>query len=521
MAEKIINLPDGRSLTLTGQETPEQISALKSKLREKYKPEQAQAMAMDALPKPEYDLGADLSRGLGLTARSAIQGATAIPAMVADVPISIYNELADRNLPSAASSIERGLTRLGLPQPQNAMERFSTSAAESLSGLGAGIKAAQLLSKGAGPVAQGVAQTLATAIPQQTAAVVGGAGGQEAAREMGAGPIGQAAGALAGSFVPSGAASAARGAVTSARQGRAGYFARPSDELRPLAEAQKAAAGAMRNEMRDMRINITSKASNKLVKKLDSKLKDFDLDPDLSPVTNSIVKKIKNAASTGSINLNYLDQYRRQLRGARQEDSAIAGAVRGAIDDIVNGLSPQDFDAKGGDRAVKLLNQFRKDWAKASKFDAVAEVLQKADGDPNRIKAGLTRFLNNEKNTLGFNKAEIEALKDAARAGTTEKILKMGGKFGLDFGTSLTPGNTVLPALSGALVNPVVPALGTAARSAQKYVARGKAENLLKIIENGGMVTQKELLALNPKDAARVIKAIRATTAITASQEEQ
>lgn len=136
--------------------------------------------------------------------------------------------------------------------------------------------------------------------------------------------------------------------------------------------------------------------------------------------------------------------------------------------------------------AVDLLNQGRRQYQQASKFEDVSDILTKADGDPNKIKSGLTRFLNNENNTRGWSDAEKAALKNAASGSGTEKLLKMFGKFGFDPGNSLTMGNTVAPVIGGAVGGLGAPVGGTIARVGQKLAARGKAQNLLDTLQNGG-----------------------------------
>lgn len=286
------------------------------------------------------------------------------------------------------------------------------------------------------------------------------------------------------------------GAVDTAKQGidiiKQGYNARTPEELQQSASGMKGNASALYNQMREAGAKLDSAKSAELVDSLDEAIKSNQFIPELNPKTQAIVNHIKESANSGSIKdggitIGDLDQYRRMLgRIGNTEDGVSAGAVRGAIDNIVNSVTGDDL-ASGNADAVKLLNQGRAQYAKSSKFEDITDILTKADGDANKIKSGLTRFLNNSDNLKGFTTDEVDALKNAARSGIGEKLLKMGGKFGIDLGNSLTPGNTVLPVVTGvATGNPVAPAIGTAARQLQQYMARGKAENLLNTIQSGG-----------------------------------
>jgi len=103
-------------------------------------------------------------------------------------------------------------------------------------------------------------------------------------------------------------------------------------------------------------------------------------------------------------------------------------------------------------------------------------------------------------------------LRQAAQATTAEKLLKMGGKFGLDLGTSLTAGNTVAPLVGGiAAGSPLgagaVITAGTISRQLQKYMARGRAEEVIKLLQKGE--TPKEIGKLPPKEAQEIIMATK------------
>ena len=154
---------------------------------------------------------------------------------------------------------------------------------------------------------------------------------------------------------------------------------------------------------------------------------------------------------------------------------------------MIEGLSPSDL-GKGGKEARKLLNEARKDWRVYKKFQRIANLAEKADGDPNRIKAVFQQFVSKKKNLSGFTPDEVKALKFAAANTGGEKLLKTLGKFGLDFGTSLTAGNAALPALSvatGAIggstgVGALVVTAGTVARRAQKTNSKRKNRRCFK-----------------------------------------
>lgn len=222
--------------------------------------------------------------------------------------------------------------------------------------------------------------------------------------------------------------------------------------------------------------------------------------------TMSVVGEIQNdiLKRGNKIGLSELDQYAQALKDVVRNNTDIAGKINSdgykalqavnKIDDIVSNLPDKYLINPADRRAVALKNEATKRYATYRKFEKISNIVEKADGDPNRIKALTRNFVANKKNLQGFSKEERSALKKASELSAGEGIAKMFGKFGLDIGTSLTMGNTALPvfgALAGSAAKGVgaggaIVSIGTAARQTQKYLARGKLDEALKLIQSSG-----------------------------------
>ena len=171
--------------------------------------------APKAMPAPDKPMAVragetirDIPRQLGLTARYAIEGGGALPAMVADVPGRLYNlaatgvdSFAGTRLPRAPMAMDAlpaFANLLGLPEPRDANERVIGDVARTMAGAGGSIGAFRRLAGSAQPSATSVMQAMA-ANPGQQVAAAGGAGfAGGATREAGGGPGEQAVAALAG-----------------------------------------------------------------------------------------------------------------------------------------------------------------------------------------------------------------------------------------------------------------------------------------------------------------------------------
>lgn len=144
----------------------------------------------------------DLPRQLGLTARSAITGATALPMMGADALTGLINLIAGKQVLQPSSQAMQGLlTQAGVPEPKTSQERV----VQDIAGAMAGVSGPASVAGKMGPMAQ---EFFLGSPVGQTAAAVGGAAAGGTARESDIGPIGQVLAALGGSMAPGGATAA-------------------------------------------------------------------------------------------------------------------------------------------------------------------------------------------------------------------------------------------------------------------------------------------------------------------------
>lgn len=270
-----------------------------------------------------------------------------------------------------------------------------------------------------------------------------------------------------------------------------GLVAKAPEEVHDVADALKKIAAGNYDKMRKAGATFNDSAANDLITSVRKNIDSNEFIPELNPKTLAIINKIEDRATdpnAGRLTLSELDQYRRLLgRVGATEDGVSAGAARKAIDDFVTNANAGHLTS-GDPAAMKVLLQGRKQYAQASKYEDIADIIAKADGDPNKIKRGLTRFIEvNGNKPAGWGDAEAKALRRAASLGNSEALLRFVGKAGFDLGGTKMVGNitggTAGYFLSGG--NPVVPMVGTAAKEAYKLGTRGQASQLLKMLEKG------------------------------------
>lgn len=269
-----------------------------------------------------------------------------------------------------------------------------------------------------------------------------------------------------------------------------GIKARSPEELKSTVEAMKRASSETYRSAKDAGVIFKPETRTKIVQTLNDTLSgDGILNKGLHGNTMSVLEDLKDAAQYGDFSLENLDQWR-QLLGdvagnfSNKSDARKAKLLIRSLDNTVESLGTNDL-LKGSKEAIDALGKARSQWAKAQRFDTVSKVLRKSDGDAYKIKSGLSRLADNEKKIGGFNSSELQALSEASKSTLGEKSLKGLGRFGIE------PGNVYLPLVAGGLGSlagggPLATGLvgaGTIARQANKYLARGKAERLLRTLE--------------------------------------
>jgi len=196
-----------------------------------------------AVEQPETDNAKEFARQLGLTARAGLTGVAGLPLMAGDALNILINKIAGTNLQMPSQVTQRAMTQVGLPEPQNKLERVVQDVSSGMAGVGGTAKLAQTLA----PTAVGTG-LLSENIGMQTAGAVGGATAAGAGREYldfgVGGQLGLAA--LGGMVAPGGAQYAGRATREVARPfTQAGREVITGNVLKQLSNAPETAMARM------------------------------------------------------------------------------------------------------------------------------------------------------------------------------------------------------------------------------------------------------------------------------------
>jgi hypothetical protein len=148
-------------------------------------------------------------RQLALTARAGVNGLASIPAMASDAVTGPINAGLDAvagkgngfRFERASAAINHLMSAAGVPEPQNANERFAGNVASAMAGAGSLVGAGQFLSGVAGNVAP-IGKALSGGAALQTGSAAAGAGAADIVKEKGGGTAAQIAAGLVGGLAP-------------------------------------------------------------------------------------------------------------------------------------------------------------------------------------------------------------------------------------------------------------------------------------------------------------------------------
>jgi hypothetical protein len=309
----------------------------------------------------------------------------------------------------------------------------------------------------------------------------------------------RASGALTGAL---GATAVSRGiplaaslvdkSLNGARNIAKGFSAQSPEEVQAAVDAGKNVSRGAYQRMRSAGAVLTPQANQAVVNDVATSIASAGkMNKTMHSGTLGVLTDFAEEARQGPMDIETLDQYRQLFKEVVSKDTDIKGAIHGdgmramkaidAIDDAIENMGPHNIQNNSRD-AIEALNVARKEWAKASRTQDIQRIIERSEGDANALKRNLQNFLNKKKNTKGWTAEEINTLKDAAHNTGGELLLKTLGKFGFDLGGSSTPGNTALPAIGLMAGEPMTVVSGTAARTAQKSIARAKAQTLVDML---------------------------------------
>lgn len=419
----------------------------------------------------------ELGRQVGLTARGAITGLTAIPGMVADAPVNIANALG-ANLPLPSEAQQQLMTRMGLPEPQNQLERAIQTGVGAMTGVGAEAALAKAAgSQALAPLTQQLgAQTAAAGVAAPVAQVVS----EDVAKQT-------------ESPVASIAAGIAAGVLSGGATAKALKLGQPVPKTVTIDDVRKQATEAY-TEVKNAGITVKPLSALGMVSKIRKDLDEFNFNPalpDHKPV-DTLLKQYEMMIGQKRVKFDTLEQMRQAANQMKMSQDPVtkllAGNVVNSIDNFMSGLKPTDVitGKENVGSALKTLSNARNKWKVASRAQVLEDVLDVAEAkalDPKAseselIRRGLINLASNKKRMALFNTDEQKAIRQAANSGAKDALLSFVARFNPQR-SQLVAGGTVGAAFVDPFTAGLVSGTGFASDKMQQAMRTKQTQKLI------------------------------------------
>jgi hypothetical protein len=385
-----------------------------------------QPMSFAEAPK-EKGLGDLLRRQLGLATRAVVTGVSSPSNMVTDFLSGAVNVGAnlvgsEKRMPYLSKEQSKGMTQLGVPQPETGAERAAQVGMQALSSAAtlAGIAPQSVF--GADLVRQLPAATVAPMVAQPVAEITKEITGSDMAATIAALGVSGAVGKATGDF--------------------AGRLATGKQPTTTMADVQQRATRAY-TKVSDQGIEISGRNATSLVNKVKARLDAVDYIPENAAPVANILNKYESILQRGNITFDNVEQMRRlanNLKGNPDKNiRRLASEMVDSIDDHVATLSPKDVvsGAGGIDVAVKTIMEARKDFRNASRASTLDNILNVAEtkalnpsaSESELIRQGFIGLASNKNKMNLFSKDEQNAIKAVAKGSTLDPLLTLMAKF--------------------------------------------------------------------------------------------
>ena len=434
---------------------------------------------------PERSFLDELGRQVGLTARGAYTGAMAIPAMVADVPVSVANYFgADLPLPSQAQ--QELLTQVGLPEPENQMERAVQTGVGAMTGVGAEAALAKAVgSQALAPLTQQLgAQTATAGVAAPVSQVI-----SEDVAEQTENPVLSIAAGIASGVLAGGATA------------KAIKLGQPIPKAVTIDDVRKQASQAY-NEVKDAGITMKPLSALGMVKNIRKDLEEFNFNPalpDHKPV-DTLLKQFNIAIGQQRVKFDTLEQMRQAANQMRMTNDPVtkllAGQVVHSIDKFMSGVKPTDIITGKEEvgQAIKTLSTARNKWKVSARAQILEDVLDVAEAkalDPKAseselIRRGLINLVANKKRMALFNTEEQKAIRQAANSGAKDALLSFVSRFNPQR-SQLVAGGTVGAAFVDPVSATLIAGTGFAADKMQQAMRTKQTQKLVSDMLSGNV----------------------------------
>ena len=298
------------------------------------------------------------------------------------------------------------------------------------------------------------------------------------------------------------------GAVDKAVMGGLGLTRTPAQvQPTPTADELKSLSRQSYQQAENAGVVISPESFANNVGKVVGEVAQEGIDPTLHPQATAALKRLTDVVQSGEpIALQQLETLRKIAKAAAgsmsKDERRIARIMVNSLDDYALNLSAGDVVAGDSAGAGQMLRNARSLWSRASKSDAVEELIERArnrasqfsgSGYENALRTEFRNLIQNPKRLRLFSPTEQQALRSVARGGPIENVLRYFGKLAPTGVVSAAVGGGLGALAAGAPGAVAVPLLGAAARRGATALTSRNATLASELMRRGGPAMSQSL----------------------------
>ena len=207
----------------------------------------------------------------------------------------------------------------------------------------------------------------------------------------------------------------------------------------PTAEALAQEAADLYGQTKKGNISFKPEAFGAEMNQVGKDLRELGYHPKLHPDVKVALDELKNTkAPKDMLELQALREFITNATGSQNpKEKMIAMALKDKFDNYILN-APKEVIATGSPEAIKTWEKARDAYSRMRKSEVFTDMLAKAEldktkfsmsGSENSLTAQLRQLAKNDKKMRLFTPTEQDAIKQAAKGGNTQNLLRYFGKF--------------------------------------------------------------------------------------------
>jgi hypothetical protein len=267
----------------------------------------------------------------------------------------------------------------------------------------------------------------------------------------------------------------------------------------PSTKALEEQSSSLFKKAKESGVELNSEDFSNEMNNITSNLRELGYDPRLHPKVAIAIENLTNPDIPKDFKeLKTLRTFIRNAQKSSDSTEKMLGTQLKNDFDSYIATMPESSVVGGSKEGLAAWKEARDTYSRLSKSEIFDDMLSKADlnaskysqsGVENYLATKLRNLANNDKQMRLFTPAEQEAIREAAKGGNLQNILRMAGKYSPSSVIATAGGSYLGASLLGPAGAVIAPAVGASAKYAATQMRKGDVNKLAEMMRRGQETT--------------------------------